>query len=303
MKIGVVGAGSIGLYYGGSLARAGYDVHFLMRGGFEEAQREGIRIFSPAGDFHLRAPRVYHESSAIGVCDLVIVSLKTTSNAALQDILPPLLHSETMILTLQNGLGNEEYLANLAGAERILGGLCFVCLNRKTLTSVIHIGHGRISLGEFGRSPQPRTHEIHASFIKAGIDADLVNNLTEERWRKLVWNVPFNGLSVAKGGVSVDQILATPQLLNECRALMQEIIVTAQALGLPIEEEYGDLQIERTRPMGAYRPSTLIDFLAGQELEIEPIWGEPLRAAQKAGIATPHLAHLYQELLQANRRS
>lgn len=303
MKIGVVGAGSIGLYYGGLLARAGYDVHFLLRSGFDEACRDGIRIFSPEGDFHLPTPQIYREHTAIGPCDLIIVSLKATSNAALKEILPPLLHPETMVLTMQNGLGNEEYLASLVGAEHILGGLCFVCLNRPSPASVVHIGHGRISIGEFGRPPQPRTHALHSAFLQAGIHADLVENLAEERWRKLVWNVPFNGLAVARGGITVDQILVDPVLHAECLALMQEITATANALGFAIEPEYGDYQIERTRPMGAYRPSTLVDFLAGHELEIEPIWGEPLRIAQKVGVPTPHLTRLYEQLQIANSRT
>ena len=303
MKIGVVGAGSVGLYYGGLLARAGYDVHFHLRGGLAEAQRDGIRIFSQLGDVHLPSPHIYQSSADIGPCELVIVSLKTTSNSALANLLPPLLHAESMVLTLQNGLGNEEYLASLVGAERILGGLCFVCLNRQTPASVVHIGHGSISLGEFGRPPLARTRAVHTAFIKAGIQAELVEDLAEERWRKLIWNVPFNGLAVARGGISVDQILADDGLKKECRALMREITSTANALGLSIEAGYGDHQIERTYPMGAYRPSTLIDFLAGQELEIEPIWGEPLRIAQKIGIPTPHLAHLYRELQNANRRT
>ncbi len=302
MKIGVVGAGSIGLYYGGRLAHAGYDVRFLLRGGFEEAHRAGIRIYSPDGDIHLQTPQVYQTSEEIGPCDLVIVSLKATSNSVLPTVLPPLLHAETLVLTLQNGLGNEEYIAALIGPERVLGGLCFVCLNRPTLASVVHIGHGKISLGEFNRPPQSRTHAIQEAFVKAGIKVNVAANLMEERWRKLVWNIPFNGLAVAKGGITVDQILGHPELQKECRSLMEETIATANTLGFPIDPSYADIQIEQTKSMGDYRPSTLIDFLAGSELEIEPIWGEPLRAAQKAGVSTPHLAALYQELKSLNPR-
>lgn len=302
MKIAVVGAGSIGLYYGGRLAHAGYDVRFLLRGGFEEARRAGIRIYSPDGDIHLTDPQIYQTSEEIGPCDLVLVSLKATSNAILPKILPPLVQADTLVLTLQNGLGNEQYIADLIGPERVLGGLCFVCLNRPSLASVMHIGHGRVSLGDFNRPSSPRTHAIQEALANAGIKAKVVENLMEERWRKLVWNIPFNGLAVAKGGITVDQILAAPALQQECRDLMGETIKTANALGFPIDASYADVQIEQTKSMGDYRPSTLIDFLAGSELEIEPIWGEPLRAAQKAGVPTPHLAALYQELKTCNPR-
>jgi 2-dehydropantoate 2-reductase len=271
--------------------------------GRKNPPRDGIKIYSPDGDFHLPHPQVFQNSGEIGPCDLVIISLKATANAVLNAILPPLLHEETMVLTLQNGLGNEEFLASLAGADRVLGGLCFVCLNRPTPASVVHIGHGKLSLGEFGRSPLPRTYAVHKTFLDAGIDASVVSDLAEERWRKLVWNIPFNGLAVSRGGVTVDQILANPELLAECRALMQETIATANALGFPISPDYGDLQIERTHSMGAYQPSTLIDFLAGNELEIEPIWGAPLRAAQNAGVPTPHLADLYGRLKIADRKT
>jgi 2-dehydropantoate 2-reductase len=201
-----------------------------------------------------------------------------------------------MLLTLQNGLGSDEHLANLFGTERVLGGLCFVCLTRRTPASVDHIGHGTLSLGEFARAPQERTHAVVQAFRDTGIETHLANDLATERWRKLVWNIPFNGLAVAEGGLTTDRILADPALHAECRALMKEVITAANALGHPIENGYADFQIKRTYPMGPYKPSTLVDWLAGQELEIEPIWGEPLRRAQKADLPMPHLDQLYQKL-------
>lgn len=296
----VVGAGSIGLYYGGKLAADGHDVRFLLRSGYDEAAREGIRIFSPAGNLHLPDAKIFRSPGEIGPVDLVIVAVKATANPALEKLLPPLLHESTALLTLQNGLGGEEFLAERFGAERVMGGLCFVCLNRRTPASVDHIGHGTISIGEFGRAPLPRTHASVEALAATGIDARVVENLANERWRKLAWNIPFNGLAVAAGGKTTGEILADPALHAECRALMNEVIATANALGHPIEKSYADFHIERTYPMGAYKPSTLVDWLAGNELEIEPIWGEPLRAARRAGIPTPRLEKLYEKLKDAS---
>ena len=298
--IAVVGSGSIGLFYGGRLAASGNAVRFLLRSGYDEAAAKGIRIHSGSGDIHLPEPRIFRSVREIGPVDLVLVAVKATANAALTDLLPPLLHPETRILTLQNGLGNEEFLAGLAGADRILGGLCFVCLTRRTPASVDHIGHGTLSLGEFSGPPQTRTHAVADALRRSGVETHVVESLAAERWRKLVWNVPFNGLAVARGGVTTDRILADPSLLAECRALMREVIRVANALGFPIEPEYAEFQIERTGPMGAYRPSTLVDWQVGGELEIEPIWGEPLRRAREAGIPVPHLAELYETLKQKN---
>lgn len=301
-KIAVVGAGSIGLYYGARLAGAGYDVHFLLRAGLEEARREGIRVYSKAGDLHLPTPQVYETPEAIGPVDLVIIGVKATANAALEKLLPPLLKEDTALLTLQNGLGNEEFLAERFGGERVLGGLCFVCLNRRTPASVDHIGHGTLSLGEYQRPPQARTQAIGAALRDGGIEVDVVENLAGERWRKLVWNVPFNGLAVAEGGVTVDALLADPRTEAECRALMAEVIAIAAAEGHEIPRSYIDFQIERTIPMGAYRPSTMIDWLAGHELEIAPIWEEPLQRARAADVAVPHLTALYEKLLSLQKK-
>jgi 2-dehydropantoate 2-reductase len=296
-KIGIVGSGSVGLYYGGRLAARGADVRFLMRSGFEEARKQGICIYSAEGDeIRLKHPRVSRDAREIGPCDLVVIALKAAANSSLEELLPPLLHKQTALLTLQNGLANEEYLARRHGAERVLGVLCFVCLTRRTPASVDHFGRGMLSIGEFGRSPLPRTRRVVDAFCESGVDAKIVHDLATERWRKLVWNIPFNGLSVTEGGLTVDRILADPALNARCRALMEETIVAATALGCPIESEYADLQIERTYPMGAYKPSTLVDWLAGKELEIDAIWGEPLRQAKKAGMALPNLEFLYDRL-------
>lgn len=296
-RIAIVGSGSIGLYYGGKLAADGHDVRFLLRSGHEEARREGIRIYSPEnGDMALSHAQVFRTTEEIGPSDLVIVAVKATANESLPHLLPPLLGKESMVLTLQNGLGNEEFLAGHFGAGRVLGGLCFICLTRRTPASVDHVGRGLVTIGEHGRRSLPRTKLVVEAFHHAGVGAQLVEDLAGERWRKLVWNVPFNGLAVAAGGVTTDKILADSTLRAECRALMAEVIATANALGHPIESEYADFQIERTYPMGPYKPSTLVDWLAGQELEIEPIWGEPLRRAQAAGVAVPHLEKLYDKI-------
>ena len=302
-SVAVVGSGSVGLYYGGRLAASGRDVRFLVRSGWAEARREGIRIFSPAqGDVHLAAPRVSVSPVEIGPVDLVMVAVKATANAALAELVPPLMHERTALVTLQNGLGGDEVLAERFGADRVLGGLCFVCLTRRSPAAVDHQGHGAIAIGEFAGSPRPRARALVGALTEAGITARLVENLAGERWRKLLWNIPFNGLAVASGGITTDRILAEPDLLAACRALMEEVRAAAAALGYFIEEDFAERQIADTRAMGAYRPSTLVDWQNGAPLEIEPIWGEPLRRGERAGVALPRLRALYEALLRASVR-
>jgi 2-dehydropantoate 2-reductase len=301
-RIAVVGAGAIGCYYGAKLAYYGRDVRFLMRGEVEEIRRFGIRIRGKGEN--LRLARVNYRASTeeIGPCDLVLIAVKATSNNELPGLIPPLLHENTMLLTLQNGFGNEEFLAANFGAERVLGGLCFVCLNRVSPGVLDLYDPGRVAIGEYGRHPQPRTHDVAWEFKRCGVVCGVVEDLALERWRKLVWNVPFNGLSVAAGGLDTEAILSDDHLRGECLALMDEVILAANKCGFPLPAAAALEQIKRTEAMGAYKPSTLIDFQAGRPLEIEAIWGEPLRRATAAGALTPRLEELYEKLTALDSR-
>lgn len=292
-KIAVVGSGAVGCYYGAKLARSGGNVHFLMRRDLEAVKRGGLQIRSPDGDFHLAQVNASASTEEIGPCDLVLIALKTTANSALEKLLPPLLKENTALLTLQNGFGNEDLLAARFGAERVMGGLCFVCLNRTAPGVVEHFGYGALSIGEFERAPQARTRQVVEDFKATGIATRLVENLATERWRKLVWNVPFNGLAIAGGGITTDLILADEGLEVLSRNLMAEVIEAAGKEGHVIPREFIEEQVARTLKMGAYKPSSLIDYLEGREVEVESIWGEPYRRGLRSGASVGRLEMLY----------
>jgi 2-dehydropantoate 2-reductase len=320
MKIGVAGCGALGSFYGAKLWQAGHDVHFLLRSDYDVVRRHGVRIESPDGNFTAR-PNAARAPGEIGVCDLVLIGLKTTANGAFPELLPPLVGPDTAVLTLQNGLGNEEALARIFPAEQILGGLCFVCLNRIQPGFIRHIEHGFVVIGEFQRKPLPRTQAIAEMFEQAGVRCSVSEDLGKAHWEKLVWNVPFNGLGVAgiagieglAGGVVPSSIprrecLPTDELLRDAhwtglvRGLMLEVIHAAAKLGHAIPESLADKMIERTRTMGTYRASTLVDFERGQPLELESLFLEPLRQARQAGANTPLLKNLCAVLTELDQR-
>jgi 2-dehydropantoate 2-reductase len=300
-RIAIVGAGAIGQYYGARLAYYGRDVHFLMRSDLEAVQRFGIRVHSREGNFRVARVNARRSTEEIGPCDLVIIALKTTGHEALLHLLPPLLHERTLLLTLQNGLGNEEFLAAHFGAERVLGGLCFVCLTRLEPGVIENYDCGRMSLGEYGGYPLPRTHDIGWEFKRCGVVCRVVEDLARERWRKLVWNIPFNGLSVTAGGIDTGAILANDELRMETLGLMDEVIAAAGKCGhfLPTAEALK--QLNATRDMGAYKTSSLIDFEQHKPLELEAIWGEPLQRGRAAGASMPRLERLYARLQELDR--
>lgn len=298
-RIAVVGSGAVGCYYGGRLANLGRDVHFLMRSDLDVVRKRGLRVRSREGDFHVPKVNAHATPEEIGPCDLVIIALKATSNPALDFLIPPLLHDDTMLLTLQNGLGNEEYLAERFGADRVLGGLCFVCINRTAPGVIEHYAQGQISVGEFTGYPRPRTHEVASEFKRCGVPCTVTADLARERWRKLVWNIPFNGLSIAAGGIDTQGILSSEPLEYLVRALMREVIGAARALGHELPSSLVDDQVAKTKGMGPYKPSSLIDFLEGREVEVEAIWGEPFRRAFNAGAEVGRIEMLYQLLRHA----
>jgi 2-dehydropantoate 2-reductase len=292
-RIAIVGSGAIGSYYGGKLAAAGSDVHFLMRGDLESLRRNGLHIHGPDEKVHVAKMQCYNSTAQIGPCDLVLIALKTTANHAIVDLVPPLLHEGTMLLTLQNGLGNEELLARHFGTERVLGGLCFIALRRISRTEIERYAYGDIVLGEYRRTAQPRTHEVAAGFHRAGVSCTVTDDLLLQRWRKLVWNIPFNGLSILAGGLDTAAMLADQSLRQATVALMEEVVAAANACGHALGRNAIEEQIRRTATMGSYKPSTLLDWEAGRELEIEAIWGEPLRRAAAAGADMPRLKIIY----------
>jgi 2-dehydropantoate 2-reductase len=315
-RLAVVGCGALGSFYGARLARLGLDVHFLLRSDFEAVRDHGVRVLSASGSFTAH-PRAALGPADIGPCDLVLVALKTTANPALETLLPPLVGPHTTLVTLQNGLGNEEALERLFPSNPILGGLCFVCVHRTAPGVVHHIAHGRILLGAWNSPVTPQARALADQLVMSGTPCDLTDDLMEAHWRKLAWNIPFNGLSVASsagidsvlGGrvlpqqplgacLTTDRLLDEPRWLAAVRNVMDEVIAAANALGFPIPANFADEQVRRTREMGAYKPSTLIDFEEGRPLELDALFQIPLARATATGLPMPAVSRLVAVLSQ-----
>lgn len=293
-RIAVVGSGAVGGYYGGRLAQHGHDVHFLLRSDYEAVRAGGWMVTSCDGDFVLppQSLRVYNDPADMPKADLVFVTLKATANGQYERLIAPLLKPDTAVLTVQNGLGNEERLAELFGARRVLGGMAFACINRVGPGAIHHMDHGVIRLGEFGGGPSPRAGAVAALFRASKIACEVLPDLRFGRWQKLVWNVPFNGLGAAMD-CTTDQLMGPGPGVGLVRELMAEVVAAAKGNGVDLPAGIVEKQIENTRTMGAYKSSMQVDRQAGRPMEVEAILGEPLRAAGRAGVATPLLATVY----------
>jgi 2-dehydropantoate 2-reductase len=294
MRIAIVGAGALGLYYGAVLQKSGFDVYFLLRGDYAAIMSRGLTVHSVTGDIHLPSIKGFRSPSEIGKVDLVLVGLKTFANEFFSELITPLIGDTTRILTLQNGLGNEEKLAVLFGEERILGGVAYLCSNRVEPGVINHLGEGRILLGKYGQTPGARTEEIASCFNTAGIECRVVPDLKRARWEKLVWNIPFNGLC-ALMLKPVDALLIFEPTRCLVRDMMKEVICAAnsQSLLQDIPISLAEKMVVSSQKMGQYKPSMMIDRLEGRSLELEAIFGVPLRFAADKGVEMPRVQQIF----------
>lgn len=307
----VLGTGAVGGFYGAKLQKAGFDVHFLLRSDYDWVRSHGLEVKSPQGDFHLPQVLAYQTSEQMPLCDVVIVALKTTKNGLLSQILPPLLKPGSTVVVLQNGLGNESAIAKSLsavhqGALTLVGGLCFLCSNKLQPGVIQHLDYGLINLGQYGVGDMPMgitptLKQLAVDFEQAGIDVKLSENLLLERWKKLIWNIPFNGLSVVLDA-KTSELINDDRIVALVHALMREITQAASAYQCDIPDSFLDYMLNLTAKMHPYRTSMKLDFDAKRVMEVETMFGNPLQAAQRMNVATPKLEMLYQQLRFLNGR-
>src|SRR5690348_11397669 len=231
--------------------------------------------------------------------DLVIVTLKATSNDVMPTLVAPLIKHDTILLTMQNGLGNEELLAEHFGAERVVGAMAFVCINRIAPGVVHHIDQGFVRIGEFVGAPTERTRRIAEMFELSGIDCKVLDDLARGRWDKLVWNIPFNGLGAALD-LDTQQLLKSEAGEAMVLALMQEVIAIANAKGIEFPPDQAAKKIAITKPMGPYRTSMQIDRQEGRPMEVEAIIGHPVELAGELRVPVPRMKVIHECLTLIN---
>lgn len=296
----ILGTGALGGYYGACLQRAGKEVHFLLHSDYDRVKNRGLMIESPDDDFNLPRVNAYNSASTMPKCDVVVVALKTTQNHLLPQLLPPVVKDNGVVLVLQNGLGIETEVAQIVGDSRVMGGLCFLCSNKVGAGHIRHLDYKEIKLGEYNPNYQPggiseRMQSIGADFEKAGIPIKLADDLLLARWQKLVWNIPYNGLSVILDATT-SALMADVSTLELVRELMVEVVAGAKKCDRLISDSFINEMLDHTAKMKPYRTSMKIDYDEKRVLEVEAIFGNPLRMAHSAGTQLPRIATLYQQL-------
>ena len=287
--------GAIGGFYGAKLAHAGKEVHFLSHSDYQYVKERGLQVDSCDGSFHLPQINAYGATSDMPKCDVVLIGLKTVNNHLLPELLPPLLKEDTLVVLIQNGIGVEEDVQKMFPGVQLAAGLAFICSAKTEPGKVNHQCYGYINIGNYSCKQQEKIDEVVDDFRKAGVDANEVEYL-EARWKKAVWNMPFNGMTVALN-TQTDILLQHPSTLRLIKDQMMEVIEAAQACGVKnIDESFAEKMIYNTVHMTPYSPSMKLDFDFKRPMEINYLYTRPIEKAREAGYQMRKLEMLEQEL-------
>ncbi|MHC8373060.1 putative 2-dehydropantoate 2-reductase [Pseudomonas sp. MDT1-85] len=308
--IGIIGTGAIGGFYGLMLARAGFDVHFLLRSEFSAVAERGLHLdHASLGPLSLNPVQAYSSAADMPPCDWLLVGAKTTSNADLAPAIIQAAAPDAKVLLLQNGLDVEDSLRELLpDSLHLLGGLCLICVHRTGPGGVTHQALGAVNVGyHSGPAADEQTRmniveEGAGLFRAAAIDSQAMPNLHQARWQKLVWNIPYNGLSVLLGA-STTPLMTDADSRALIQALMAEVVQGAKACGHDMPPGYADYLFMMTEKMPDYWPSMYHDFLHKRPLELDAIYTRPLAAAKAAGCELPRIEALYRSLSFIDRRN
>lgn len=287
MRYAIIGVGGIGGYYGGKLAQSGRNVHFLLHSDYDFVKSNGLQIDSCDGSFHIDNVNAYTSTAEMPAVDVIIVGLKTTNNHLLKDMLRPLLDKTTdgktpIVLLIQNGIGVEADVQTMMPDARLVAGLAFICSAKRGPGHIDHQCYGHISLGDYSVGSDEDMTALVGDLNAAGITARQVE-YNEARWRKAVWNMPFNGMTVALGA-QTDELLKHPSTRDLLRKQMLEVIHAAHACGATgIPESFADEMIRSTDEMTPYSPSMKLDYDFHRPMEIDYLYTRPLAIAREHG--------------------
>jgi 2-dehydropantoate 2-reductase len=313
VKIAVVGAGSIGGYLGGWLAASGEDVTFIARGANLDAIRgKGMRVVGEDGsEVIANETRAVERMSEAGKQDVVLLTVKAHQVAAVAADLKLLLHDETAIVTMQNGIpwwyfhkhggqydgqavrsaDPDGTIARSIDSDRIVGSVVYPAANL-IAPGVVQVVEGRrFTLGELDGSTSPRAQMISAALTKAGFKAPITEDIRGEIWLKIWGNMNFNPISALTHATQVD-LLKFPLTRELSIQMMHEAEAIASKLGITFRVSI-DKRIAGAEKVGAHKTSMLQDVEAGKQLEIEALVGAVVELGRLTGTPTPHIDAVY----------
>jgi 2-dehydropantoate 2-reductase len=293
-KILVVGTGAIGGFYSAKLAQAGVQVSVVCRSDYEVVKAHGIQVTSVWGDFHFAPARVLRSVEEYqDVADFILVALKVLPEVDSVAMIGAAVQPHVAIFLLQNGIDIERPVVQAFPNNEVISGLAFICASRTGPGQVDHQDFGRVAIGRYPSGHSAKAQLLGDLFTAAGVPCQVTNEVVTARWQKLVWNAPFNPISVLGGGVDTESMLTCAPSAQLVRQVMTEVCLLAKAAGHELAADIIDRNMADTLRMKPYKTSMLIDFEAGRPMEVEAILGNAVRIARRLRISVPCLESLY----------
>ena len=295
MKYAVIGTGAIGGFYGGRLMRAGNEVNFLLHTDYEYVRENGLQIDSCDGSFHLDHVKAFRKTADMPEVDVILVCLKSTREHLLKEMLPPIIKNNPLVVLIQNGIGLEDDLHALFPELQIAAGLAFICSGKVGPGHIDHQCYGSINIGNYSCHDDALMNQFISDLKAAEIEVNTVEYL-EARWKKAIWNMPFNGMTVALDTMT-NKLLENPSTRELIRDQMMEVVGAAKALGVNgVDEAFVEKMIQMTDAMTPYKPSMKLDFDNHRPMEIDYLYSKGIQQAANAGYHMHKLEMLEQEL-------
>ncbi len=290
----VIGTGAIGGFYGAKLAQAGARVSVVARSDFDRVRAEGIDIRSDAGDYRFVPERVLKSAQDFGSApDFIVVATKVVAGAETPDLIQGIVGPQTTVVLIQNGIDIEEPVQMAFPKTEILSGLAFIAANRISPGRILHLDYGRLTLGRYPSGASEKAETLRDLLESVGVPCVVTEEVVTARWQKLVWNAPFNPISVLAGGVDTKTILDSEESTRLARTVMGEVCRLAAASGHPLAPDVIEQNIQGTRVMKPYKTSMLLDYENGRPMEVEAILGNAVRIARSLDVPVPHMETLY----------
>lgn len=304
MKIAIIGTGGAGGYFGAKLAQHGFDVGFLARGAQLNAlQKTGLSVKSTLGDFQLEQVRASDKISELGKSDLIILGVKSWQIKEIREDLKSIIHADTMILPLQNGVLAIEELSEVIDPKHILGGLCKIISKIEAPGLIHHIGViPQIIFGEPNKTISPRLQALKAVFDKAEIESHISADIEADLWKKFILICVGGLLALSK--TSYGELRSLPETRPLMIELLEEILNLSKAIGIQIEVDYMDKTLSFIDTFPYDSASSLArDIWAGYPSEIEYQNGTVVRLGEAYGVATPINRFVYDCILPMERKA
>jgi 2-dehydropantoate 2-reductase len=293
-KVLVVGAGGIGAYFGGRLAQAGMEVSVVCRSNYDEVKKNGFKIKSIAGDFSFKPAGVYRSCDEYPeIPDYLIVATKVLPEINVPEIIKGAVKPETMIVLIQNGIEIEQDIAATFPENELVSSIAYIGVFQLKDGEIEHQAAGRLKMGVYKGGKSEKLDLLGENFNEAGVQCEVVDDIEYFRWVKLVWNTPYNPVSVLAGGADTSLISNTESLENLCAELMKEVCMVAKARGVELPENIIQSNLEYTREFPPYKTSMLLDFENKRPLEVEAIVGNVIKIASEHNISVPCLETVY----------